>query len=111
MATTTKAKAKAMNKSQLLTAVSDMCSEDKATISRVLDGLGAVMANELGADGPGVFQIPGLLKITKIVKPAREAGTKPNPFRPGETMDVKARPAKNVVKIRPLKALKDMVAD
>ena len=33
----------------------------------------------------------------------------PNPFRPGELMDVKARPAYNKVKVRPLKNLKDMV--
>ena len=33
----------------------------------------------------------------------------PNPFRPGELMDVKAKPASTRVKVVPLKALKDMV--
>jgi hypothetical protein len=43
-------------------------------------------------------------------KPATEAATRPNPFKPGEMMDVKAKPARRVVKVRPLKNLKDMVA-
>ena len=37
------------------------------------------------------------------------ADTKANPFKPGEMMEVKAKPAKTVLKIRPLKALKAMV--
>ena len=32
-----------------------------------------------------------------------------NPFKPGELMDVAARPASNKVKVRPLKGLKEMV--
>ncbi len=50
------------------------------------------------------------MKITVIKKPATKAGTRPNPFKPGEMMDVKAKPARNVVKVRPLKSLKEMVA-
>ena len=59
--------------------------------------------------GPGIFVLPGLLKISRVSKPARKAGKKPNPFKPGEMMEVKARAAYNVVKVRPLKKLKEMV--
>ena len=50
------------------------------------------------------------MKIERKQIPARPAKTGvPNPFKPGELMDVAARPATNKVKVRPLKALKDMV--
>ena len=32
----------------------------------------------------------------------------PNPFRPGEVMDVAAKPATTKVKVQPLKKLKEM---
>ena len=38
-----------------------------------------------------------------------DLGMKPNPFKPGEMMEVKAKPARNVVKVRALKPLKEMV--
>ena len=48
--------------------------------------------------------------ILRVSKPARPAKKNvPNPFRPGEMMDVAAKPASSVVKVRPLKALKEMV--
>jgi hypothetical protein len=51
-----------------------------------------------------------LLKIKTIKKPAQRAKKNvPNPFRPGELMDVKAKPASTRVKVLPLKKLKDMV--
>jgi hypothetical protein len=57
-----------------------------------------------------MFSLPGLLKMVVVKKPARKAKKGvPNPFRPGELMDVAAKPASKVVKVRALKALKDMV--
>ena len=58
----------------------------------------------------GHFTIPGLMKVQVVRKPATKAKKNvPNPFKPGELMDVAAKPARNVVKVRPLKKLKDMV--
>jgi hypothetical protein len=57
----------------------------------------------------GEFTLPGLLKIKTVKKPAQRARKGvPNPFKPGETMDVAAKPASTRVKITPLKKLKDM---
>jgi hypothetical protein len=42
-------------------------------------------------------------------KPAVKAHTRPDPFNPGQMMQVKAKPARKVVKVRPLKGLKDRV--
>jgi hypothetical protein len=55
------------------------------------------------------FTIPGLAKVTVVRKPATKAGQRPNPFKPGEMMEVKAKPARNIIRVRPLKMLKDMV--
>jgi hypothetical protein len=56
-----------------------------------------------------MFVVPGLMKLTATFKPASKATTKPNPFKPGEMMEVKAKPAKTVLKIRALKNLKSAV--
>ena len=49
------------------------------------------------------------MKIKVMKKPAQRARKNvPNPFRPGETMDVQAKPASTSVKVLPLKKLKDM---
>jgi DNA-binding protein HU-beta len=59
--------------------------------------------------GPGAFVLPGLMKCHVIHKPATKARKGINPFT-GEPTTFKAKPARNVVKVRPLKKLKEMVA-
>ena len=64
----------------------------------------------LGRRGPGMFTLPGLIKIEKRKVPARKARKGvPNPFKPGELMDIPAKPASTKIKVRPLKNLKSMV--
>ena len=53
--------------------------------------------------------IHGLCKIVVQHKPATKERQGVNPFT-GEPTTFKAKPARNVVKVRPLKKLKDMVA-
>ena len=53
--------------------------------------------------------LPGILMITAVAVPAKKARKGINPFTGEETM-FKAKPARNVVKVRALKGLKDMVA-
>jgi nucleoid DNA-binding protein len=55
-----------------------------------------------------VFTLPGLLKLTVSRKPATKAKEGRNPFT-GETIMIKAKPARNVVRARVLKAVKDAV--
>jgi nucleoid DNA-binding protein len=73
----------------------------------VFENLEALMRNDL-TKGPGVFQLPGLLKVILVKKKAVPARKGTNPFT-GEEMMFKAKPARNVVRARPLKGLKDMV--
>ena len=69
-----------------------------------------MIKKSLSSRGPGMFTIPGLVKIEKKKVPARPARKGvPNPFKPGELMDIAAKPASTKVKVRALKNLKDMV--
>ena len=74
----------------------------------MFDGLATMIKKDLNK-GAGVFAVPGLMKIVVVRKPATKAKTVPNPFKPGEMMTVKAKPARKLVKVRPLKSLKAMV--
>ena len=101
--------AKPATKTEVLSNIADATELSKKDVAAVLDALGAEIKKGIGKRGPGAFTIPGLCKIVVQRKPATKATTRPNPFKPGEMMEVSAKPARNVVKIRPLKNLKDMV--
>lgn len=105
-----KATKKPPTKTQILTNIAESTGLAKKDVAAVFDALAAEIKKNLGSRGPGAFALPGLLKIEKKKVPARAAKKGvPNPFKPGELMDVAARPAYNKVKVRPLKTLKDMV--
>ncbi|MFT4547728.1 MAG: nucleoid DNA-binding protein [Verrucomicrobiales bacterium] len=101
---------KSPTKTEILSNIADSTNLSKKEVGAVLDSLSAEIGKAIGKKGPGAFAIPGLCKIVVQRKPATKAATKPNPFKPGEMMEVSAKPARNVVKVRPLKNLKDMVS-
>src|ERR1700674_3177264 len=82
-----------MTKTELLEALSTGSDLTKKQAGQVLDVLGEVIGTQLGKKGSAIFILPAPLKITRAPKPARKAGMKPNPFKPGEMMEVKARAA------------------
>lgn len=98
---------KGPSKSEIYASIADSTQLSKKQVAAVMDALTGEIAK--CAKKGITFTLPGLCKIVVNRKPATKAGMKANPFKPGEMMEVKARPARNVVKIRPLKALKDMV--
>lgn len=101
---------KAPTKSQILTTIAEDTGLAKKDVAAVFDALADQIAKNLKKSGPGSFTIPGLAKVVVQRKPATKARKGvPNPFKPGELMDVAAKPARNVVKVRPMKGLKDMV--
>jgi len=105
-----KAAKKPPTKTEILTNIANATDLTKKEVAAVLDALSAEIKKSIGPRGAGAFALPGLLKIEKKKVPARPAKKNvPNPFKPGELMDVKARAAYNKVKVRPLKNLKDMV--
>uniref|UniRef100_A0A7C2K3C9 DNA-binding protein n=1 Tax=Schlesneria paludicola TaxID=360056 RepID=A0A7C2K3C9_9PLAN len=99
--------AKPMTKSEIYTALAEATGLSRKDISKVFDELSNLVAKNLGKKGPGVFSLPGLAKMRSIRKEATKATQKPNPFKPGEMMTVKAKPARTDVRIRALKTLKE----
>ena len=110
MATKAVAKKKPLSKTQLIGAISEQTDMTRKEVSSVLDALNLQIEKSLGRRGPGMFTLPGLIKIEKRRVPARKARKGvPNPFKPGELMDIPAKPASTKIKVRPLKNLKSMV--
>ena len=97
-----------MNKSQFLTALAEKSGLDRKQAASALDSINAMVAQQLGKQGPGEVLIPGLLKLSVIDKPATREHQGINPFTK-ESMTYKAKAARKVIKARPLKALKDAI--
>lgn len=101
----------AYTKTQLYAHIAEDTGVARKDVAKVFESLNDVIEGHVKNRGAGEFKIPGLMKIKINKKPATKARKNvPNPFRPGEMMDVKAKPARKVVKVLPLKALKDMAA-
>ncbi len=101
----------AYTKSALYAHISEDTGLARKDVAAVFQSLNDVIEGHVKSRGAGEFKVPGLLKIKVNKKPATKAKKNvPNPFRPGEFMDVAAKPARKVVKVLPLKALKDMAA-
>ena len=98
-------KAKSMTKSQIFDAVAQESEFSRADVKKFFAALEAVVTDQLGKKGPGVIAIPGLLKLTAVKKPASKGGERrPNPFKPGEFIITKPKPASVKVRGTGLKA-------
>jgi nucleoid DNA-binding protein len=97
---------KPATKSEILTNIAKSTELSRKQVSSVFDALSEQIKGAVGKKGPGIFAVPGLMKIMVITKPATKARMGINPFTKLEQM-FKAKPARKVIKVRPLKALKD----
>lgn len=100
--------AKSATKAEIYTAIAETTGLGKKEVTKVFDALSELIAKELGKKGPGLFVIPGLLKLKVVRKPATKAKQGVNPFTK-EPMTIQAKPARNAVKAVPMKALKELV--
>ena len=100
---------KPMTKSGIMAEISDKTRLTKKQVSSVLDEMTILIERHIKKGGAGQFSLPGVMKVEVKRKPATKARKGINPFTGEETV-FKAKPARNVVKIRPLKKVKDMVA-
>ena len=99
--------AKPRSKSEVYTEIANATDLARKQVASVFDAMGSLLKKDLNK--AGIFAVPGLMKVTVIKKPATKAREGINPFT-GEKQMFKAKPARKVVKVRPLKALKDMVS-
>jgi len=98
-----------MTKSALYATIAERTDLQKKQVAAVFEELATIINGHVKRNGAGVFTLPGLLKVKVVRKPATKARKGINPFT-GEPTVFKAKPARNVVKAQPLKALKDMAA-
>ncbi|VAX38929.1 Histone-like bacterial DNA-binding protein [hydrothermal vent metagenome] len=114
-ATTTAAKparitaaAKPRTKSEVFNILAENAGISKKEVASVFETLGTIVKADLSKRGPGAVNVAGLMKVTVQRKPATKARKGINPFTK-EACVFKAKPARNVIKIRPMKAVKDLV--
>jgi len=97
-----------LTKSQFVADLAEKSGLTKKQVTAALDALSAIVAHQLGKRGPGDVIIPGLVRLIVVEKPATAQHAGINPFTK-EPMTYKARPARKVIRVRPVQALKDAV--
>ena len=100
---------KPMTKAAVLNEIAENTGLNKKQVTSVFDELAIIIERHVKKRSPRQFTLPGILKIEVRKKPATKARKGINPFT-GEEMVFKAKPARNVVKVRALKKLKDMAS-
>ena len=96
-----------MSKSQLIEKIATTTEVSKKEVKGVMEALVDVGHKELKKNG--LFLVPGFAKFVVIKKPATKARKGINPFTKEPTV-FKAKPARKIIKARPVKAAKDAVA-
>lgn len=99
-------KEKGMTKAQIVSELSSKVGITKGQVNDIFVSLLQIIEGELKGNRPTV--IPGLVKITVKRKEATKSRKGINPFTK-EEITIKAKPARNVVKVKPLKGLKDIL--
>ncbi|MEX0654900.1 MAG: HU family DNA-binding protein [Phycisphaeraceae bacterium] len=108
MAKTATKTAKPPTKSQIHGEIADKTGLAKKDVAAVFEELESMISKNLKPRGPQAFTVPGLMKIVVNKRPATKAREGRNPAT-GEPMMFAAKPARKVVKVRPLKNLKEMI--
>lgn len=104
----TSSRDKARTKSEILSTISDHVGISKKEAGAVFAVMGDMIQADLKKGAVGAFTVPGMMKVSVVRKPATKARKGINPFTKEPTI-FKAKPARNVVKVRPMKGLKDLV--
>lgn len=109
MAKSKPVKGKAMTKSAIFQELADKVGVTRKQVQALFDGLNTIIKRHLRKDGD-VFTLPGMFRLRLQRKKAVKGGQqKPNPFKPGEMIITKDKPARNVIRVRPLKGLNGLV--
>ncbi len=95
-----------MTKSELIQKIADDLALAKKDVKAVIESLATVGYKEMKKTGE--FLLPGFAKFVVIKKPATKARKGINPFTKEPTV-FKAKPARKMIKARPVKAAKDAV--
>jgi DNA-binding protein HU-beta len=101
--------AKLMTKSELVQKIAEKHGDTitRKDVKGVIESLAEIGYKELKKTG--AFVVPGFAKFVVVKKPAQKARKGINPFTKEPTV-FKAKPARKIIKARPVKATKDAVA-
>jgi len=99
---------KTRTKSEFFSIIADNTELTRKQVSEVFEVTKHIIAKDLKKSGPEAVNLGGMMKVTVQRKPATRARKGINPFT-GEPTVFKAKPARNVIKVRPLKAIKELV--
>jgi len=96
-----------MSKSTLIQTIADQSGNlTRKDVKSMIESLASIGYKELKKTG--AFVLPGFAKFVVIKKPATKARKGINPFTKEPTI-FKAKPARKLIKARPVKAIKDSV--
>lgn len=98
---------KSFSKSEIVSSIAETVGLEKKQTLAAIESLTNIIKTHLSKKGPGVFVFPDIAKFLLVRKPATKARKGTNPFT-GEPMTFAAKPARNIVKIRALKKLKEV---
>jgi nucleoid DNA-binding protein len=101
-------KPKQATKSEIYASLAEKTGLSKKQISSVFESMSEMIAADLGKKGPGIFVVPGLLKLKVVIKPATKERKGINPFTKEPTI-IKAKKERKAVKAVLLKSLKELV--
>jgi len=98
-----------LSKSALIQILADKLAGKltRKDVKGILEAMAGIGHAELKKNG--IFIVPGLIRMVVVKKPATKERKGINPFTKEPTV-FKAKPARKVVKGRPVKAAKDAVA-
>ena len=69
---------KPRTKSQIFSEIADQTGLPKREVADVFEAMTTIIKKDLGRRGPGIFTVPGLMKIQKVHKPRRAARRRSN---------------------------------
>ena len=99
--------AEKQTKQQIITDIADETGLSKKEVAAVFAALGTKIVQHMKPRGSGDFTIPDTgIKVRRVVKPKTKARMGRNPFT-GEEIKIPAKPARKVIRLSALKALKE----
>jgi nucleoid DNA-binding protein len=96
-------------KQQIIFDIAEDTGLSKKEVAAVFAALGGKIFQHMKPRGSGDFSIPDTgIKVRRVVKPKTKARMGRNPFT-GEEIKIPAKPARKVIRLSALKALKEML--
>jgi len=100
---------KTMTKSQFVAHLAEKAGITKKQVDGILTEIIEVVKTQVGPKGAGKFVFPGLCRVTVTHKEAVPGGEKKINRLTGQEYITKPKPAHNVVRLRPVKQLKEQL--